>query len=156
MSKAEELRDLERDGRGDREPHGEGGVPMRGGRRGAGARRNDELLPEALGVLAGELARDRIQIAQTLDRDEERFVFVKAGFAQRLDLAAEMVLELLDVDGADGLPPPEILPPFPDALFLQSFFRHPFSSVVGNQPGCTAGSTARRQTPRSAVSTVCH
>ena len=104
----------------------------------------------------GELARHRIQVAQTLDRDEERFVFVQPGFAQRFDLAAEMVFEFFDVDGTDRLPSAEVVPPFADALFEQALVRHLFSSVVGGHSGCDAGSATMRHTPRIAWSTTCH
>jgi hypothetical protein len=53
---------------------------------------------------------------------EERFVLVQTRFAKRLDLDAEMVFELLDIGGADRLPSPEVLPPFPNAFLQQPFF----------------------------------
>ena len=40
----------------------------------AGLGSDDELLPQPLGVLACELARQRVEAAHALDRDEKGFV----------------------------------------------------------------------------------
>ena len=114
------------------------------------AGRNHELLPETLGVLVGELARHRIQVAQALDRHEERFVVVEARLAQRVNLAAQMVLEFLDVGGTNRLPSAEVLPPLPDALFQDRLVRHGSLLSRSVRPAVRAGSTAMRQMPRIA------
>ncbi len=156
IAEAEELRDLDGHGRGDRQPHGRGGIARLGRRRCVFPGSRHELLPEPLGIFDGEFPRKGVQIAQALDAHEERFVLVQARGAQRLDPGAQVVFELLDVGGMDGLPSPEVLPPLPDALFQSRLVRHDTTPVQAGQTGCSAGSTAARQTPRIVRSTTCH
>ena len=146
-AEAEELGDLDSNSRGDRQSHGHGGIALIGRRRSVAPGRNHELLPETLGIFDRELARKSIQIAQALDGHEERFVLVQARLAQRVDLAAQVILEFLDVGGMNRLPSPEVLPPLPDAFFQDRLVRHGITPVEVGQIGCAAGSTAMRQTP---------
>jgi hypothetical protein len=67
-------------------------------------------------VLARELARERVEVAHPLDRDEERLVRREPGLGQRRDLLAQVILELRHVDGVDRLPSPEEAPPLVDLL----------------------------------------
>ena len=146
-AEAEELGDLERHSRGDRQPHGHDGIARLGRRRGLDHGRAHELLPETLGVFHCEFARQSILIAQALDGHQERFVLVQARPAQHVDLAAQVVLEFLDVGGMDRLPSPEILPPLPDAFFQDRLVRHGITPLEGGQTGWAAGSTAMRRMP---------
>ena len=49
---------------------------------------DDQLLPEPLGMCARELARQRIEAAHALDRDQERFFACQAGLGQPRQLVA--------------------------------------------------------------------
>ena len=53
-------------------------------------------------MLAGELARHRVEVPHPLHGDEERLVRGETGRAQLGDLVAEVVLELVDVVTVDG------------------------------------------------------
>ena len=67
-------------------------------------------------MLARELAREGVEVAHPLDRDEERLVGREARLGESRDLLAQMVLELRHVDGVDGLPAAEVAPPLVDLL----------------------------------------
>ena len=66
--------------------------------------RHDQLLPQPLGMRECELARQCIEAAHALDRDQERFISGQAGFGERHQLVAQMSLELLHVGTVKGLP----------------------------------------------------
>ena len=48
-------------------------------------------------MLARELAGERVEVAHPLHGDEERLVVREAGLVQLRDLAAKVILELVDV-----------------------------------------------------------
>ncbi len=80
--------------------------------------RDDELLPQPLGVLACKFARQRIEAAHALDRDEESLVARQTCLGERRHLLAEVVLELRDVGPMYGPPATQVLAPVRD-LFLE-------------------------------------
>jgi hypothetical protein len=53
---------------------------------------------------ACELARQRIEVAHALDRDQERFIAGEAGLGERRPLIAQMSFEFLHVGTVNGLP----------------------------------------------------
>ena len=93
---------------------------------------------------ARELARQRIEAAHALDRDQERFISCQAGLGERRQLVAQMSLELLDVGTVKGLPAAQVRPPLRD-LFLERLIgdgRHTVHACI--------------QIPRRVPSTACH
>ena len=82
-----------------------------GRRRARRVRPRDELLPQPLGVLAGELARDRVELAQPLDRHQEGFVGGQTRVLERGHLVPQVAFQLLHVGRVDRLPPAQVLPP---------------------------------------------
>ena len=62
-------------------------------------------------------ARQRIEAAHALDRDQERFVSGEAGLGERSELIAQMSLELLNVGAVNGLPAAQGRPPLRDLIF---------------------------------------
>ena len=81
---------------------------------------DDQLLPQPLGVRACELARQRIQAAHALDRDQEGFVPCQAGLGERHQLVAQMPLELLHVGTMKGGPAAHVRAPLGDLLLERS------------------------------------
>ena len=65
---------------------------------------------------ACELARQRIEAAHALHRDEERFVTCQPALGERRQLVAQMSLELLHVGTVKGLPAADVRPPLRDLL----------------------------------------
>src|SRR6185312_2071895 len=96
--KAEERRQLDGQGGGNGEPEHNQGLGACGyfGFIG-GTRSHDQLLPQPLGVLARKLARQRIETAHALDRDEEGLIGVQACCCERRHLIAEVILQLIAV-----------------------------------------------------------
>ncbi len=93
---------------------------------------------------ARELARQRVEAAHALDRDEERFVRRQAAVGQRLQLVAQMAFELFDVGAMHALAAPHVRAPLRD-LFLERSIgggRHAVHLFI--------------QRPRSVSSTTCH
>jgi hypothetical protein len=87
---AEQLRKLDGCGgrgseRKNEERFGAEGRPLRLAHVGAG---DDELLPQPVGVFARELARQRVEAAHALDRDEKGFVASETSVRQRRHLIA--------------------------------------------------------------------
>ena len=105
---------------------------------------DDQLLPQPLGMLACELARQRVEAAHALDRDQEGLFSGQASLGQRRQLVAQMSLELLDVGTVKGLPAAQILPPLRDLLLerLIGEGRHTVHAFI--------------QIPRRVPSTACH
>ena len=93
---------------------------------------------------ACELARQRIEIAHALDRDQKCFIPCQTGFGERRQLVAKMSLELLHVGTLNGLPAAQVVAPLRDLIldWLIGEGRH-----TGN---------ARIQMPRRAPSTTFH
>ena len=79
-----------------------------------GLGRGDELLPQSLGVLVGELTRDRVEIPHALDRYQERFVVGQPGLDERRQLIAQVRFQCLDVGAVDGLAAVQERPPLRD------------------------------------------
>ncbi len=106
--------------------------------------RHDQLLPQPLGMRACELARQRIEAAHALDRDQERFIPCQAGLGERHQLVAQMSLELLHVGTVKGLPAADVRPPLRDLLLERSIGegRHAVHAFI--------------QIPRRVPSTTCH
>ena len=114
-------------------------------------REEHELLPQPLGVLAGELVRDGVEVAHALDRDEEGLVVVEPGGPQVRDLFAQVVLELVHVGRGDRLAALDPAAPPPDlGLLLRVQLHHAHRSVVAG--GCCAAC----HTCRSASATTVH
>ena len=134
-----EPRDLQRDGRGQAEQ--ERLEPAAHRARGLVAAAQDELLPEPPAVLARELAGERVEVAHPLHGDEERLVVREAGLVQLGDLAAKVVLELVDVAAVHTGRPRDVCPPLVD-LRLHALHQ--------------ASTAASRQTSFSARVTVSH
>src|SRR5437867_10582350 len=95
-------------------------------------------------MLARELARQRIEAAHALDRDQERFIPGKAGLGERHQLVAQMSLELLDVRTVNRPPAPEVLAPLRDLLLERRIgeCRHTVHAFI--------------QIPRRVPSMTCH
>ena len=147
------------DGRRHRQTEGDDGVRPRPRARLSGiGGRDDKLLPEAIRVLARELAREGVEVAHALHRHQERFIGGEPRVDQRRDLLAQVVFQFRDVDGVDRLPAVEIAPPLVD-LLLERYrvIRSPASvrlpaAVARLTPG--GWRTAREsacQMPRSVV-----
>ena len=62
-----------------------------------------ELLPQPITVLARELGREPVDLAESLDGDEERFVIGETRRLEVGDLLAQMPLELVGISGIDRL-----------------------------------------------------
>lgn len=113
---AEESWDLHRQGspEGQRQHHPQlTGIGSSAARRGRGGQ--DQLLPQPVGVLAGELSRHLVEVPHPLDAYEERLVLVQAVLLEFGDLVSKVVFELVHVSGADDLvrldeaaPPPDL------------------------------------------------
>jgi hypothetical protein len=58
-----------------------------------------ELLPEALGMLLREFARDGVECAHPFDGYEKRLIGLEARPGQRLHFVSQMALELFDIGG---------------------------------------------------------
>src|SRR6266540_2352569 len=95
-------------------------------------------------MLACELARERIEVAHALDRDQEGLFSGEAGPGQGRQLVAQMPLELLDVRTVKDLAATQILPPLRDLLLerLIGEGRHAVHACI--------------QIPRRVLSTTCH
>src|SRR5687768_17404769 len=171
----EELRDLEGDRCQHRQPECDKGFAP--GRPACLARivgAHDELLPEPFRVLARELPRQRVEVAEALDRDQEGLVFAEIRSEERRDLLAQMVLQLLDVDWVDRLAVAQEAPPLSDLLLepllaVQRFHasaslhqRHGQRAAAGVNVSARKswvawkGSASADQIPRSVSSTACH
>ena len=95
-------------------------------------RDNDELLPEAVRVLARELPGESVQVAHALHRHQERFIGVEPRVDQAPYLLAQMVFQLRYVDGVDRLPAAEVAPPSVDLLLERygvAWIRHRSGSL---------------------------
>ena len=110
----EEARDLDHDGRANGEH--EGLDPAARGRRGF-LPRAEQLLPQPVAVLAGELPGDGVHVAQPFHRDQERLVLLEPGCAQLGHLVPEVVLELVDVVAVERRGPGDVHPPLGDLRF---------------------------------------
>src|SRR5215210_2485844 len=77
---------------------------------------DDELLPEAVRVLARELPREGVEVAHALHRHQERLVGGEPRVGQDSHLLAQVVLQLRHVGGVDRLPAAEVAPPPVDLL----------------------------------------
>ena len=149
---AEERRHLDGHGRRHRERERDDGVrprPPRCGSPLAGGR-HDQLLPEAIRVLARELPREGVELAHALHRHQERLVGGEPRVGQHRDLLAQMVLQLRDVDGVDRLPAAEVAPPLVDLLLelhrvdLEPRSQAPCAgSGAGQRPGREAPARCR-------------
>src|SRR6185312_14891937 len=94
-----QARDLDRDGRSDRED--ERVDPALAEERSLLVRL-EELFPEPAAVLARELTGNAVELTHPLHGDEECLIGREPGRAQLVDLVAEVVLELGDVVAVDG------------------------------------------------------
>ena len=126
-------------------------------------RDDDELLPEAVRVLARELPREGVEVAHALHRHQERLVGGEPRVDQDRDLLAQMVFQLRHVDGVDRLPAAEVAPPLVDLLLERCRLirsRHRSGSLWqwrGRRR--VAGRDEKEsacQMPRSVASTACH
>jgi hypothetical protein len=113
----EERRYLDEHGRRHRKTEDDDGVrsSLRSWLPGIGGD-DDELLPEALGVLARELPREVVELSHALDRHQERLIGGEPRVDQHRDLLAQVVLQLRHVDGMDRLPTTEVVAPPGDLL----------------------------------------
>ena len=68
-------------------------------------------------MLAREFAGQVVEPAHALDGDEERLVGGETGCLEPVDLAAQMILELVDVAAGDGVATADIGAPRRDLLF---------------------------------------
>ena len=130
---------------GDSKPQDDERLGVRGaGRLACRVGRNDQLLPQPLGVRAGKLARQRIEAAHPLDRDQECFIPCQAGLDERRQLVAQVSLELLHVGAVKSRPAAYVRPPLRDLLLERSIGegRHAVHAFI--------------QMPRSVTSTTCH
>ena len=90
--------------------------PAARGRRGF-LPRPEELLPQPVAVLAGELPGNGVHVAQPLHRDQERLVLLEPGCAQLGHLVPEVVLQLVDVVAVERRGPGDVRPPLGDLRF---------------------------------------
>ena len=114
-------------------------------------------------MLARELPREGVEIAHALHRHQEGFIGREPRIDETRDLLAQVVLQLRDVDGVDGLPAAEVAPPLVDLLLER--YRVTWSrdrqapcgigAADGGWPAGT-GRTSARQMTRSVASTACH
>ncbi len=130
---------LDRDARPDRECEHDRELapPRRAGVVGV-LRNEDELLPQPVGVLAGELAGDGVEVAEALDRDEEGLLVIEAGRVPVGDLLAQVVLELVDVGRGDRLATLHVSAPPVDLGLQLSVVRHhahPSTAAAGPRRG---------------------
>ena len=116
----EERRHLDEHGRRHRKSEGDDGIRSGPRPRLPGVRGDDELLPEALRVLARELPGEGVELAHALHRHQERFIGGEPRVHQAADLLAQMVFQLRHVDGVDRLPAAEVAPPLVDLLLERS------------------------------------
>jgi hypothetical protein len=77
---------------------------------------DDELLPEAIRVLARELPRERVEAGHPLHRHEERFIGGEPRVDQHGYLLAKTVFQLRYVDRVDRLSAAEVAPPLVNLL----------------------------------------
>jgi hypothetical protein len=122
-----------------------------------------ELLPEPVGVLAGELARDLVEVAHALDRDEERLLVVEPARGQVVDLAPQVVLHLVDVGRRDRPAPLDVAAPLVELPLQDGVLGRAAGRVVGSvlghqaHPSTTAGlGWTSCQTCLSASDTTVH
>ena len=114
---------------------------------------DDELFPQALGVLARELARQRVEASHPLDGHEERFVAGEAGGRECRDLIAQVAFELLDVLAVDGLPAAQVRAPLGDLILERRAGRCRHAGLVFIQIAWSVWSTTFHRW-RSAASCV--
>ena len=110
----------------------------------------DELLPQPVRVLAGELAGDGVEAPHALHGDEERLVPAGTGALEFGDLVPQVILELVDVGRGDGPVALEVGAPLPDlrlhvTLLVRSHGRHT------PQARRLAGGTSRAAVSRHAA-----
>ena len=148
----EEGRDLDRHGRRHGQAEGDPHLPGPAGRGRLGASvpfvaREDELLPEALRVLSGELPRQGVDGPHPLDGHQEGFVVGEPVGAERRDLLAKVIFQLRRVLARDGLALAEVGAPCLD-LRLERVHRGVVRALLvhGRQ----------LQIFPSVLSTVCH
>src|SRR5690606_6310115 len=81
----------------------------------------DELLPQTIGVLARKLPGKRVQVAHAFHRDEKSLVGRESRIDETVDLLAEVVFQLGDVDRVDRLSPADVISPLVDLLFERAW-----------------------------------
>ena len=113
---AEENGKLERHRRSDRQTDGDDRVLREPRWAVAGVGRDNELLPEPLGVFESELPRQGVEIAHAFHRHQECLVLGQTRIAQGADLVPEVVFELVDVAGTNCLSSQQVSAPLRDAL----------------------------------------
>ena len=88
-----------------------------------------EFYRQALPMLAGELAGDRIEAPHALHGHQERLVPGESGFDERRDLVAEVALEFVHVRRTERRLPAQPGPPAGDLRFERvGAFGHPGST----------------------------
>ena len=102
-------------------------------------RSHDQLLPQPFGVRAGEFARQRIEAAHALDRDQESFIRCQAGVGERPQLVAQMALQFLHVGTVKGLPAAQVRSPLRD-LLLERLIGESRHTVHACHPDAPQGS----------------
>ena len=118
----EEAWDLDRhrcrDSQAEGDPHPSGpACRRRCGAAGSFVAGEDELFPEAVRMLAGELPSQGVDGAKALHRHEEGLVLRQPVVPERSDLLAEVVFQLGRVLNRDGLALAEVGPPCLDLFF---------------------------------------
>lgn len=134
---------------GERQDHGQLAPRWRAGVVGL-FRDEHELLPQPVGVLAGKLARDGVEVAQAFDGHEEGLLVIEPGRLAVGDLLAEVVLQLVDVGGGDRLAALDVPAPLLDLglKFRVLHHAHPTAGAGGCCAAC--------HTWRSAAATTDH
>ena len=106
---------------------------------------DDQLLPQPLGVLACELAGERVETPHALDRHQESFVRRQASTGEHQHLVAQVPLQFLHVGAVDSPTPTQVAPPLRD-LLLERW-------VIG---GGRHAVRTLSQMPLRVSSTTCH
>ncbi len=97
--------------------------------------RGEELLPEPAAVLPGELPRQRVDVPEPLDADQEALVRGEPRRLELRDLLPEMILELVDVPPLDRGRGGDVRAPLLDPLVQGE--AHASPSAVRKAPGQT-------------------
>ena len=121
---AEEGRQLDDQGRRHRKAEGDDGVRSRCSPwlLGLGGD-DDQLLPEAVRVLTGELPREGVEAAHALHRHQERLVAGEPRINQDRYLLAQMVFQFRDINRVDRLPAAKVASPLVDLLLKRRHMR---------------------------------
>src|SRR5690606_26195363 len=114
----------------------------------------DELLPQPVGVLLGELSGDLVETTHSADRDEECFVGGQSNRHEIRDLFPEMIFHLVDVRGRDDTVIGDVAAPAGDPILevrVECHHDHPGAAAGGNRADCNTWCRASATTVHCAA-----